>query len=85
MTWNYRVFHRFSPQWDTDEWTVRTTYYDDDGEIDGFSNSPVALGYESEEELVNELSEIVRAFTDPTIELTEDGTKIAGIRRGTLS
>lgn len=85
MPWNYRVFHRSSPKWDTEEWTVRTTYYDEDGEIEGFSDSPVALGYESEGELVDELSEIVRAFTDPTIELTEDGTEVAGIRRGTLT
>ena len=73
-TWNYRVFHRVVQG--EDEYSIREAYYDDDDNVNGFSDKAIWPHGESRKELGEDLIHMVEAMAQPTIEINEAGTDL---------
>lgn len=75
MSWNYRVFHRsVHDSIDTyeDEFTVREAYYDDEGNVNAWSE-PIAPHGGTFAELVSDLSMMLAGIHRlAVVELSED-------------
>lgn len=74
MTWNFRVVRESTGglQWHS----IREVYYDRRGEVDGWTEEPVAPLGESLDELRADLARMAEALNRPTLE----ETKSVGLR-----
>lgn len=80
--WNYRMFHRVVPdgQGDTsDEFTIREAYYEhtDDTLPHSWTTEPSAPFGETKLSLMEDVSAMSRATSQPVVELTPDGDALA--------
>lgn len=66
MSWNYRVCKESFP--DEDSFTVREVYYDESGQINGWTD-PVGIYGETFEDLKGALELYAGAFEKPVVDL----------------
>lgn len=70
MSWNHRVCAKKCNQDEEVLFSVRSVYYDKDGNPDAFSNTPETLGsFEDIEGLEWTIDMIKKAFEKPVIDL----------------
>jgi hypothetical protein len=74
MTWNYRVMRR------ENTYAIYEVYYDNDGNMETFSEEPVCPMGESLEELRQDLEHYERALAQPTLDYTELAQQLAQSR-----
>ncbi len=74
--WNYRVIKEEFPEHNEDSYQIHEVYYDDDGKIEGWTQSPVApCGY-TFEELREDIRYQLIAFRKPILKMNEAGNKL---------
>ena len=72
--WNHRVIHKHHQQTDDHTYQVHEVYYDDNGNIDKWTISPVSPMGETPYELREEIKYFIKAFQKPIlIEISKDG------------
>lgn len=88
MTWNYRLCRRvFAPPHPTyDDYETRfaihEVYYDEDGQISGYTEQPVSFGGDSAGDVVISLQRaIINASTKSVVDLDELDKKFAKARK----
>jgi hypothetical protein len=66
MTWNHRVFITHTEYGD---WLdIRETYYNEEGNVEGWTMDAIAPGGETIEELRNELQRMLACLDKPVLE-----------------
>jgi hypothetical protein len=81
--WNYRMFHRRVPDGvggTTDEFTIREAYYDKrgpDAKVMSWSAEPMAPYGETKLQLMEDVTAMAAAISQPVIALTPDGEHLA--------
>ena len=78
VSWNYRVTKQTVDLGDLgseEEYAIREVYYDESGEIKGWTQDAMAPMAESMEELIEVLRLMVDAYASPVLDLDEMGSK----------
>lgn len=65
--WNHRVVHRVFEN-GIDEYSIREVYYNDDGSIYGFTESPIQVYGDTLEELKETLQYLMNCVSFPVLE-----------------
>ena len=80
MSWNYRMFHRTVPDGvggTSDEFTIREAYYNKKGKVDSWSAEPSHPYGETKLDLMQDVTHMGAAISQPVIELTPNGEALA--------
>ena len=73
MYWNHRVIKRYYKKSDTVAYQIHEVYYEDDGAIKSWTDSPVEPFGETVEELQGDIRYFAEAFQKPVLEEQDDG------------
>ena len=66
--WNYRAIRKSHGESDTDTYQIHEVYYDKDGNIEGWTESPVKPLGETPDELREDIRFFIKAFQKPILE-----------------
>ena len=75
--WNHRVIHRYHEKTDSHTYHIHEVYYDDNGTIEGWTESAMEPSGETSSELREDIRYFIKAFQKPILKPTiEDGKEI---------
>lgn len=76
MTWNYRVIEKTDPQTNEKLYQVHEVFYDEQGDIENWTEDSVSYSGESLSELRNDITYHHRAFQEPVLVEAEQNGKL---------
>jgi hypothetical protein len=74
MSWNYRVILQ------DDYYSIHEVYYDDDGNIESWTEQPVGIGGETLEELKGDLEYYKHALEKPVLKYDKDQERLTEVK-----
>ncbi len=75
--WNHRVVHRYHEENDTHTYHIHEVYYDENGSIEGWTESAIEPFGETPSELREDIRHFIKAFQKPIlIAKIKDGKEI---------
>ena len=83
--WNYRAIRKSHEESDTDTYQIHEVYYDKDGNIEGWTESPVKPLGETPDELREDIRFFIKAFQKPILEEQIKDGKLVGKEMGYMS
>lgn len=73
LYWNHRVVHKYHEKSDSHTYQIHEVYYDDNGEIEGWTESAMEPFGETPSELREDIRYFIKAFQKPILKSTIEG------------